>query len=459
MSADSRRVDMTSGSLVKNILRFALPVMLSGLLQLTFNAADVIVVGRCAGDTALAAVTSSSSLINMLLNIFVGLSLGSNVLIARSLGEQNHDRVVRGVHTSIALGLICGVGIGSVGLIFSPWILRLMGTPDTVMGEAVLYLRIYFLGVPASVLYNFGSSVLRASGDTRRPMRFLMTAGALNVVLNLWFVLGFGWGVAGVAVATTISNLLSCSLVIRCLIRENAPLQLDLHRLMLDRFVLVNVVKIGVPASLQGVLISMSNVVIQTAVNSFGDVVMAGSGASANIEGFVWTAMNAFYQACLSFTGRNLGAGKLRRVDHTALHCMWLAAAAGLLSGGLACLFGPELLGLYTDSAAAVEYGMNRMLLVCLPYFILGMADVLMGSMRGMGMSLPPMINAITFMVGFRILWINTVLRVWHTQTMLYINYPISWIMIFAAHWPCWFYVRRKVHRRQAGTLTEQGVG
>ena len=448
MSQRGHSVNILQGSLCTNLLRFALPVMLSGLLQLAFNAADVIVVGRCAGDTALAAVTSTSALINLLINAFVGLSMGTNVVVAQALGRWDEDYVRRAVHTCVLLGTLLGVGIGVVGFFAAPVLLGLMGTPTSVIGEATLYLRIYFLGVPAMTVYNFGAAVLRGSGDTRRPMLFLIVSGALNLVLNLLFVLGLGMGVDGVAWATTIAQLLSCVLVLRCLMGEEDCRHLDLRRLQLDREVLGQVVRIGVPASLQSILLALSNVVIQSSVNSFGDVVMAGAGASSNIDSFVWTAMNSFYQACLTFTGGNLGAGDLRRVDKTMWHCMWMAGASGLILGGAAYVFGRPLLGVYTSSAQAVEHGMIRSLFVCVPYFLLGMADVVMGSMRGMGCSLSPMISSLLCTCALRLAWISTVFRAYHTEPVLYACYPVSWGVLLLANLMCWLLARRRVFRK-----------
>lgn len=438
-------VTMVEGPLPINILRFALPVMLSGLLQLTFNAADIIVVGRCSGDTALAAVTSSAPLINLLINIFVGLSMGTNVVVAQALGRRDETCVERAVHACVLLGILVGMGIGVIGFFGAPIILRLMDTPDSVMGEAVLYLRIYFLGVPVMTVYNFASAVLRGSGDTRRPMNILILCGALNLALNLVFVLGFGMGVEGVAWATTIANVLSCMLALRCLMGEDDCRHLDLRRLRLDWDVLKQVVRIGIPASLQAVLMSVSNVVIQSSINSFGDVVMAGSGASGNIEGFVWTAMNAFCQASITFTGSNLGARQMERMDRVMGHCMWMAGAAGLLLGGTVCLFGEQLLGVYTDSAQAVGHGMIRMLYVCVPYFLLGMGDVVMGSMQGMGWSVPPMITVLMCTSVFRLAWIATVFQQHHTEPVLYACYPISWVLLLTLHLLCWWFVRSRV--------------
>jgi len=448
MGIKGKRVDMLQGSLPVNLLRFAIPVMLSGLLQLAFNAADVIVVGRYAGDAALAAVTSSSPLINLLINTFIGFSMGTNVVVAQALGRRDEDHVERAVHACVLLGILLGVTVGAVGFISATALLRFMDTPETVVGEAVVYLRIYFLGVPALTVYNFGAAVLRGSGDTRRPMNFLLVSGVVNVLLNLLFVIGFNMGVAGVAWATTAANCLACLLVIRCMTGENDCRHLDLRRLRMDRQVLGQVVRIGVPASLQSVLMSVSNVVTQSGINSFGEVVMAGSGASGNIEGFVWTAMNSFYQACLTFTGSNLGAKQLDRVDKVMAHCMWMAGAVGMIAGGGACLFGKQLLGIYTGSVQAVEYGLLRMYMICLPYFLYGMADAVLGSMRGMGWSVPPTISCLACLCAFHLVWMETVFRQNPTQPMLYMCYPISWGLVLAVNLLCWCFVRSRVRAK-----------
>lgn len=448
MRTKSNGVDMLQGPLPINLLRFALPVMLSGLLQLAFNATDVIVVGRCAGDTALAAVTSSSPLINMLINAFTGFAMGTNVVVAQALGRRDEKYVERAVHACVLLGVLLGVLIGGIGFVFAPALLRFMDTPDTVFHEAVVYLRIYFLGVPAMTTYNFGAAVLRASGDTRRPMNFLIVSGVVNLLLNLLFVVGFDMGVAGVAWGTFAANALSCLLVLRCLMRENDCRHLELSQLHMDGEILGQVLRIGTPASLQAVLMAMSAVVVQSGINSFGDVVMAGSGASGNIEGFVWTAMFSFYQACLTFTGSNLGAKQMERVDQVMGHCLWMVAAVGLLTGGATCLFGRPLLGLYTESAQAVEFGLVRMLIICLPYFLYGMSDVVIGSMRGMGWSVPPMISSLICLCIFRLIWMASVFPQHRTQTVLYLCFPISWGLLLAANLLCWWFVRNAVRKK-----------
>lgn len=450
MKTKDGRVDMLSGSLPINLLRFALPVILSGMLQLAFNAADVIVVGRCAGDTALAAVTSASPLMGLLVNAQIGFSMGTNVVVSQALGRRDEDYVERAVHVCILLGILVGAVIGVMGFLLTPTVLRMTQTPPTVVGEATTYLRIYFFGAPAQVLYNFGAAVLHGHGDSRRPMKFLLTGGALNLMLNLVFVLGFDMGVTGVGLATTIAHWTSCLLVLRCLMNEDGAHRLDLSRLRMDSQVLGRVVNIGVPASMQAVLMSLSNVVVQSGVNSFGDVVMAGAGASANIEGFIWIAMNAFYQAGLSFTGNNLGAKQLDRVDKVMIHSTWMAGAVGVIGSGVACLFGEQLLGIYTDSAQAVEAGMLRLLIVTLPYCLYGMADAVLGSVRGMGGAVLPMVSGLACLCGFRLAWMGAVFPKYRTQQVLYTCYPISWVLFLGLNLLCWWIIRKRIRTKAA---------
>lgn len=455
--AKYRNVIMTEGPLSINLLRFALPVMMSGLLQLAFNAADIIVVGKFAGDTALAAVTSTGALVNLLVNLFTGLSMGTNVVVARALGRGDPDYVEHTVHTSVLLGVLVGLGLGAFGYVVAPMLLNVMDTPDSVMEPAALYLRVYFLGVPFSVIYNLSAAVLRGSGDTKRPMYILMMSGVLNVVLNLIFVINFHMGVAGVALATLLANLMSCVRVVQCLMQEEGMLHLDLHRLHLQPQVLGQVIRIGLPASFQAVVMALSNVVIQSSVNSFGDVVMAGAGAAGNIEGFVWVAVNAFYQACLTFTGQNLGAGKLERTDKVLARCLGMVIATGVIFGGGTWLFGPQLLGIYTDSALAIEYGMVRMTYVGLPYFLFGVMDVLVGYMRALGWSVPPMIVSLACLCGLRILWVMFIFPLDPTLPMLYLCYISSWSVATLCHAGCLVFVRARVRKSVLAEAEQTG--
>ena len=448
-------IDMCNGPLFHKIVIFAVPVMLSGILQLLFNAADVIVVGRYAGNQALAAVGSTGALINLLINVFVGLSVGANVLVARFYGSGQDGEVHDMVHTAVATALISGVFLVLVGCLLASPALQLMGTPEDVIGQSVIYMRIYFVGMPAMMAYNFGSAILRAIGDTRRPLYYLFIAGIVNVALNLFFVIEFHMGVAGVALATSVSQTISAVLVLRCLIKSDGVCHLELKGLHISKDKLLKMIQIGVPAGLQGALFSLSNVLIQSSVNSFGSVAMAGNTAGSNVEGFVYTAMNSFYQTAISFTGQNYGAMKFKRIGKILLICQGLVIGVGLVFGNLAYLFGNVILRLYSPDMEVIQYGLLRMSIICTFYCLCGMMDVMVGSMRGMGYSIMPMIVSLTGACGFRILWIMTIFRKIHTLECLYWSYPISWGLTFAVHLVCWLVVYRRV-LRQAGNGEER---
>lgn len=448
MNKKSYEIDMLNGPLAPKIVRFALPLMASSILQLLFNAADVIVVGKFAGDASLAAVTSTGSLINLLVNLFVGFSIGANVTVAQAIGHGDAERTGKAVHTSILLALIGGVFLALFGNVAAPRLLRLMSSPENVIGLSSLYLRIYFLGMPGMLCYNFGSALLRAGGDTRRPLNFLTIAGVVNVCLNLLLVIVFRLDVAGVAIATAVSQYISGGLVLQCLANETGILQLNLKKLGFDREVLTNIVRVGLPAGFQGIVFSLSNVVIQSSINSFGDIVMAGSGAQANIEGFVYVGMNAFYQACLTFTSQNYGAGQTKRCDRTLGWCQVFVVLAGVLLGGFAYLFGPQLLTIYTGSPDVIAAGLVRARYVALPYFLCGMMDVMVGALRGLGWSVAPMFVSIGGACVFRLVWIATIFQVYHTPDVLYLSYPVSWILTGTIHLVCWLIIRRKAYAR-----------
>ncbi len=448
MAVKRHEIDMCNGSLGPKILAFSLPLMASSILQLLFNAADVIVVGRFASDASLAAVTSTGSLVNLLVNLFMGLSIGANVVVAQAIGHNDTQRTERAVHTSLLVSLISGLLLMVVGFFAARQLLEWMSSPENVIELSSLYLRIYFLGMPASLFYNFGSALLRAVGDTRRPLNYLSLAGIVNVCLNLLLVIVFHLDVAGVAIATITSQYISAALVLRCLLRESGPLHLELRQLRIDREIFLSIVRIGLPAGFQGVVFSLSNVVIQSSINSFGDIVMAGSGAAANIEGFVYMGMNAFYQSCLTFTSQNYGAGKRDRVDKTLLWCQLYVVVTGLLLGNLAYFFGPQLLGVYTPSADVAAQGMVRLLYVCVPYFLCGIMDVMVGSLRGLGWSVAPMIVSVVGACGLRLLWVATVFQFYRTPRCLYISYPITWVVTGAVHILCFLVIRKRVYAR-----------
>ncbi|MBP1572157.1 MAG: MATE family efflux transporter, partial [Oscillospiraceae bacterium] len=372
-------MDMIHGPLLPNILRYAFPLMLSGILQLMFNAADVIVVGRFAGSQALAAVGSTGSLINLLINLFVGVSIGTNVLVARYYGARDWDGIQETINTSIITAAVGGVALVFIGFFVSRPLLDLMGTPADVIDHSVLYMRIYFAGMPFFMLYNFGAAILRSVGDTKRPLYFLMIAGVINVILNLILVIVFHMGVAGVAIATVASQVVSCILVMRCLIHNEGAIHVDLGNLTFNKKRMTEMLRIGLPAGFQGMVFSISNVLIQSSVNSFGSIVMAGNTAAANIEGFVYTAMNAFYQTNLSFTSQNYGAKNKERIGKVLLCCLGLVTVVGAVVGNGAYLLGNFLLGFYTTDPQVIVYGMNRLAIISTMYFICGLMDVMVG--------------------------------------------------------------------------------
>lgn len=438
-------MDMTTGSLLPKVLAFSGPLVLTGVLQLLYNAADVVVVGRFSGATALAAVGSTGSLINLLVNVFMGLSVGASVVIARAYGAGDYDRIQNGVHTAITVAAISGLLVGAVGVLFGRPLLELMGSPEDVIDEATLYIQIYFMGMPFNMLYNFGAAILRAVGDTRRPLYYLSIAGVINVVLNLVLVILFHMGVAGVAIATVISQAVSMALVLICLVRSEGAIHLNWRKLHINTMQLKQIARVGLPAGFQGSLFSISNVMIQSAVNSFGSMVVAGNSAAANLEGFVYTAMNAIYQADLTFASQNMGAGKYRRVRRGMWVCLGTVTVIGLALGLIFLAAGPTLLGLYNEDPLVIEFGMKRMSIILPTYFLCGLMDTMVGQLRGIGYSIMPMIVSLTGACLLRIVWIMTIFAVYHTQTALYISYPISWLATFLVHMLCYMVVSRKI--------------
>ena len=445
----SFEIDMTNGPLLGKIVRFAIPLAISGILQLLFNAADIIVVGRFSGSGALAAVGSTSALINLIVNLFIGLSVGTNVLVAQYYGGGNQKDLEETVHTSVLSSLIFGVILLVVGISLAAPMLELMGTPEEVLGQASLYMRIYFIGMPASMLYNFGAAILRAVGDTQRPLYFLLLAGVVNVVLNLFFVIACHLDVAGVAIATVISQCVSAGLVLLCLVRSHTVYRVYLRHLRLKKDKLIGMVKIGLPAGIQGCSFSISNVLIQSSINSFGAVAMAGNTAASNLEGFISTAMDAFSQAALSFTGQNLGAGKLHRVNRILVLCLLLVTGTGFVMGTGCYLLGTELLRIYSTEGDVISFGMIRLGVVCLWECLGGMMGVMVGTLRGMGASFVPMVISISFVCGFRIIWLFTVFAQWPTLEVLYASYPITWGLAALFEGLCFFVVREHVRKKR----------
>lgn len=443
-------MDMCSGALLPKILLFSLPLMLSGILQLLFNAADIVVVGRFAGNEALAAVGSTSSLTNLLVNVFMGLSVGANVLVARFYGAGNKKELDEMIHTAIATSVVSGIILVFLGIILARPALALMGTPEDVIDHSVLYMRIYFAGMPVMMLYNFGSAVLRAIGDTKRPLYYLLFAGVVNVVLNLIFVIFFHMGVAGVALATVISQAVSAILVVRCLILNDGSVKLDMRKLRIVPDKLLKMIQIGIPAGLQGAMFSISNVLIQSSVNSFGSIAMAGNTAAQNIEGFAYTAMNALHQGAVSFSGQNYGAHKFKRIAKTALICEGMVVVIGILMSAVILLLRYPLLSLYSTDAEVIQFGINRLLIICTTYFLCGMMDVMVGILRGMGYAIAPMIVSLTGVCALRVVWIYTVFAKYRTLQVLYISYPVTWTITFLVQMLIFVVIYRNLRDKDA---------
>ena len=438
---------MTNGPLLGKIVRFAIPLALSGILQLLFNAADIVVVGQFVGPTALAAVGSTSAVINLIVNLFMGFSVGANVLAAQYYGAGKNKDLSETVHTAVLSSLAFGVALIFAGVALSRPMLELMGTPADVLDQAVLYMRIYFVGM-LMMLYNFGAAILRAVGDTQRPLYFLLLAGVINVILNLVFVIVFHMGVEGVAIPTVISQCVSAGLVFWCLTKVEGPYRLYPKHLTIKKDKLLGMVKIGLPAGIQGCSFSISNVLIQSSINSFGSIAMAGNTAGSNIEGFISTAQDAFTQAAISFTGQNLGAGKLKRVDRVLLLCMLLAPGVGLVLSILAVLFGSPLLGIYSSDPAVIQYGMLRLTTVSLLQPLGALMGVTASVLRGMGYSTIPMIVTMSSVCGFRVIWIFTVFQAFPTLQVLYLSYPITWGLAALFNFIFYFVVRKRTAKK-----------
>lgn len=426
--------------------------MLSGILQLMFNAVDIIVVGRFSGSESLAAVGSTTALINVFVNLFIGISLGANVLAARFFAAQKEKEMSETVHTAIALALVSGVIMAVVGVVFAKLSLELMGTPDNVIHLSTLYMRIYFVGMPFFMLYNYGAAILRAIGDTKRPLLFLIIAGLINAGLNLILVIVFSLGVAGVAIATVISQLISSVLVLRCLWKSEGSYQLRFSKLTIKKAYLKQIFQVGIPAGIQSTVINFSNVLLQSSVNSFGSTAMAGYTAANNIFGFLYVAVNSVTQTCMSFTSQNYGASKPKRMDRVLVDCMILSVVVTLILGGGAYIFGNELLRIYTSDEQVIQCGIEILLYTTVTYFLCGLMDLFPGAMRGMGHSMVPMILSIIGTVGVRIIWIFWIFPEHRSLDILFISYPASWIITIIMQVICFYFVRRQVHAGLRGS-------
>lgn len=439
-------IDMCNGRILGKMLRFAMPLMLSSMLQLLFNAADLVVIGKYGKEYGVSAVGSNAALINLLTNLFIGLSVGTNVLVARYYGAKNQEELSETVHTSMLLSLISGLVLTVVGVIFARDFLALMKVPDEVIGLGTTYLRIYFLGMPAMMVYNFGGAILRATGDTKRPLYFLMAAGVINVGLNLLLVIVCGLDVAGVGIATVVSQTISATLIVICLLQNKGAIRLELSKLRITKAKLSDILKIGVPAGLQGVIFALSNVVIQSSVNLFGPDVIDGNSAAQNIEGFVYFSMNAFHHATLSFTSQNIGGRRYDRVGKILLRGQLCAIVSGLIVGYSAIFAGKFLLSFYVDSLTAIDAGITRLKIISGTYILCGIMDVMVGSIRGIGYTILPTIVSLIGACALRLLWLATVFQIstYHTINTVYMSYPITWSVTIIAHVICYVIIKRK---------------
>lgn len=447
MKNNKYEIDMCNGTLMDKLISFSLPLMLSGILQLLFNAVDIIVVGRFTGRQALAAVGSTTALINIFTNLFIGISLGANVLAARFYASGKEKEMSETVHTSITLALISGLVMALAGVLLARFALNLMGTPNDVIDQSVLYMRIYFLGMPFFMLYNYGAAILRAVGDTKRPLFFLVISGMTNAVLNLVLVIVFHMGVAGVAIGTIVSQLISSILVLRCLYTSNTSYRLYFSKLGIKTQYLKQIFQVGIPAGIQSTVINLSNALLQSSVNSFGSVAMAGYTAANNIFGFLYMSVNAVTQSCMSFTSQNYGVKELKRMDRVLLDCMILSVGVTLTLGCGAYFFGPELLKIYTSDADVIRCGVEVLAFTTVPYFCCGIMDLLPGALRGMGYSGVPMILSIIGTVGTRIVWIFGLFPAHRSLSFLFISYPVSWILTILMQAVCFCFVRKHVHQ------------
>ena len=439
--------NMLTGPLLPNIIVYTIPIILTSVLQLLFNAADLVIVGRFCGSISVAAVGATGAITNLIVNLFIGLSVGAGVTVAHGMGSREDEVVHRTVHTAIPAALVSGVVLTVVGVLLSEPLLRMMGTPEDVLPLSAVYMKIYFGGITFTMVYNYCASILRAVGDTRSPLIYLSIAGVANVAMNVVFVTLLHMNVAGVALATTISQGISAVLVMLALMRRTDASRLHLNKMRFYKIQLMKMIRIGLPAGIQGSLFSISNVLIQSSINSFGGVLMSGNAAAGNLEGFVYVCLNAFHQTAVNFIGQNVGAKQYKRVMRTLLICLACVAVVGIGAGLLVYTFGPGLLSIYiTDSAEAISYGMLRLTMISVPYFLCGMMDVSTGALRGMGASVVPMIISVLGVCGIRVGWITTIFQIpqFHTPQCLYLSYPVSWTVTFLFQMIAFVIVYRK---------------
>lgn len=449
----SYSVDFTSGPVGKKMLRFALPLMFSSILQLLFNAADIIVVGKFAGDECVAAVGSTTSLINLIVNLFIGLSVGANVMVANYFGAKKQKDLSETIHTAVSVSVIAGMVLSVIGFFFAPEILKLMNSPEDVIGLSTIYMKTYFMGMPFMMLYNFSAAILRAVGDTKRPLYFLSAAGVINVGLNLIFVIVFKWQVFGVAFATIISQAVSAILVLRCLMKEENELKVELKKLRIYKDKILRMMQIGIPSGIQGMMFSISNVVIQSSINTFDTAVVAGNAAATSVEGFAFTSINAFHQAAVSFAGQNKGAGKYDRINKILYTAWGFAFVAAVIYALIFTLFDNQLIGLYVQGDDVIKAGVERINIIAWSYLVCSFMDVTVGVIRGLGYSVMPTIVSLLGVCGIRILWITAVFsqEAYHYVETIYYSYPISWAITFIAHLVCFIFIKWRIRQKLSG--------
>jgi len=450
-----REMDMLNGPLFGKIMAFSFSLMLTNVLQLLYNAADLMIIGQFSGnDTSVAAVGATTVLVNMIVNFFIGLSVGVSVLVARGYGTGDRKETEKAVHTAMSLAIIFGFVVLAIGLLFSKTFLEWMNTSPVILDQSTLYLGIYFLGAPFNMVYNFGAAILRATGDAKRPLYFLSISGLVNVVLNFVFVYFFRMDVAGVALATVISQVISAILIVMSLRRQEGMCRLHIRKLCVHKNSFLEIIRIGLPASIQNMLFAISAILIQSSVNSF-DIPFAalgktpytsGSSAANTIEGFLYTSLNSFYHASMNFTGQNYAAKKYKRVRRVMYACMAATVSVGLILGSLIIIFGKPLLSIYIPGdTEAIAYGYQRLLVMCPLYFLCGVMEVLVGQLRGLGRSLVPMFISVVGICGFRIFWIYTVFALRHSWSVLFLSYPVSWVLTSAILYICCHIIQKKM--------------
>lgn len=446
--ASKYSLDMTNGPFLKKILRFSLPLVLTGLLQMIYNTADIIVVGRFAGGTALAAVGATSSLVNLILNVFLGMSMGSGVMTAKYIGARDEDSVKRCVHSAMLLSILSGIFVAIFGFVFSEQLLVMMDSPADVLPLSKLYLQIFFLGAPAGMVFNFGASIVRATGDTKKPLLILSMSGIVNIVLNLILVINFHMSVAGVAIATITSQYISATCILFVLFKMKNACKLTLKKLRFHKEELKRILYVGIPAGIQNSLFSVSNVIIQTTVNSFGSIAMAGIAAGSNVDSFIYTCTNAVSQTTMTFSSQNFGAKKYENFNKIYFRCVVLTIAIAGAMGALGVIFKEFFVGTFSTDPAVIEIGAQRLTLILPFYFFCSLMDVGAGQLRGMGKSFLPMIVSLLGGCGLRLLWIFVFFPKNPTLMYLYYAYPISWSITFVVLFVCYFIVRKQILKK-----------